>query len=307
MNIKKLSAIILSLVLIFSLTACQKNDKSESTQDETSVKSSQELSSEKADKEVNEAVSDEAQTDDSSTISSDKGTSENGDSEEKENSPDSSPVSTTKSNESDNPAEWSKEKVIDFYKKAAKKSESKVKSSQSIKLKKISVNNGEYEGLFEFITPIMSKLLANNSKDKDGITGGYKKLVASDAASAKAYKTGNNIAIEMVMREQVSGLRDDALEGSVGHAITAVGDISVVTDQLKDLGLPLELSDRDSKIYYTKPIVKVLINSKGEIVNGTWRYTVDISINNYKAFGKAVETTSVVMENTITVNGGFRK
>ena len=153
----------------------------------------------------------------------------------------------------------------------------------------------------------MSKLLANNSTEKDGITGGYKNLSVSDVASAKAYKVGNNIAIEMVMKDQISGAQEDALSGSVGHAITAVGDISVVTQQLTDLGLPLEISEKDTKIYYTKPVVKVLIDKNGEIINGTWSYTVEISLNNYKAFGKTVNTTSVIMDNTITVNGGFKK
>lgn len=151
----------------------------------------------------------------------------------------------------------------------------------------------------------MSKLLANNSKETAGVTGGYNNLKASDIATAKAYKVGGNTAIEMVMHEQVTGPSDDALSGSVGHAITAVGDIGAVVKQLKDLGIPLELSEKDTKIYYTKPVVKVLINSDDEIIKGTWKYTVEIRMDNYKAFGKDVETTSVIMDNTITVNGGF--
>ena len=34
-------------------------------------------------------------------------------------------------------------------------------------------------------------------------------------------------------------------------------------------------------------------------------FTVDINMNNYKVFGTAVNSTSVVMENVITLNGGF--
>jgi hypothetical protein len=51
----------------------------------------------------------------------------------------------------------------------------------------------------------------------------------------------------------------------------------------------------------------VLIDGNGKIVNGTWIYIVDINMNNYKAFGKMVESTSVVMKNEITLNGGFDK
>jgi hypothetical protein len=67
------------------------------------------------------------------------------------------------------------------------------------------------------------------------------------------------------------------------------------------MGLPLEISEEDTKIYYTNPVVKVVVNSNGEIVSGTWSYTVEISMNNFKAFGQNVAKASIVMENTITL------
>lgn len=281
MNIKRILAIILSAFMMFSLNACNGNSEVDVLEENSTTDVSEDVSVVVSDNITAQTTLPSAEV--------------------------SETYADVTTENFDDPAAWTKEQIIDAYKNAAKKSNSKVKSEQGIELKNISVNNGEYEGVFDFIMPIMSKLLANNSTEKDGITGGYNNLVASDVASAKAYKVGNNIAIEMVMKEQVSGAREDALSGSVGHAITAVGDIGVVTKQLKDLGLPIEISEKDTKIYYTNPTVKVLINSNGEIINGTWRYTVDINLNNYKAFGKAVDTTSVVMDNIITVNGGFKK
>ena len=286
MKFKRAFSFFLSFILIISLVACNGNDNKDISED-NSEKNTTEI--------FDKIIEDETTADISSIDISDK--SDLTQAEE----------TIASENEIENISEWSKEQIVEVYKNAAKKSNSSAKSAQSINLKNISVNNGQYEGLFEFITPIMSKLLANNSTDKDGITGGYINLTSADVAQAKVYKMGNNIAIELVMLEQTSGANDDALSGSVGHAITAVGDIGEVVQQLTDLGLPLEISEKDTKIYYTNPVVKVLINSDGEIVSGTWRYTVEISLNNYKAFGKAVETTSVVMDNIITVNGGFKK
>ncbi|MEE0980464.1 MAG: hypothetical protein U0K91_02170, partial [Acutalibacteraceae bacterium] len=85
-----------------------------------------------------------------------------------------------------------------------------------------------------------------------------------------------------------------------------VGDIGAVAKQLEDK-LPLEINYNETKIYYTNPTVKVLIDPNGKIVNGTWQYTVDIRLNNYKAFGQPVDSTSIVMVNTLTLNGGFKK
>ena len=201
----------------------------------------------------------------------------------------------------DDPANWSTKRIVTEYKNAAKKSHSTVKSSQNIALKKISVNDGEYDKAFSFITPIIAKFLESNSTEKDGITGGFENLTTKDVSTAKAYKNGNDTVIEMVMLDQTSGPREDALSGSVGHAITAVGDISTVVKDLSDRGLPLELCEEETFIYYTNPVIKVTINENGEIINGTWSYTVEISMNNFKAFGQTVEKGSVIMENTITV------
>lgn len=290
MKFKALSSLFLTFALTFLLVSCDDKKEVDVTSNNTSTKSDEFVSGDYHSEAYVELGTTET------VLVSTAQNEENG-----------VTIPTATSADIADPSAWSIEQIIEAYKDSAKKSDSKVKSEQSISLKSISVNNGEYEGLFEFITPIMSKLLANNSTEKDGITGGYKNLSVSDVATAKAYKVGNNIAIEMVMKDQISGAKEDALSGSVGHAITAVGDISVVTQQLTDLGLPLEISEKDTKIYYTKPVVKVLIDKNGEIINGTWSYTVEISLNNYKAFGKTVNTTSVIMDNTITVNGGFKK
>lgn len=278
MNLRKITALLLVLAVLFSISACKKY---EHVKDSESTTAAEDVFT----TEVEETI--QAET----TI----------------------PAETTQSISeealatADDPSLWNAEQIVEFYKSAAKESHSVAKSAHGIELKKISVNNGQYEGLFEFITPIMSKLLANNSEDKDGITGGYDNLVPSDIASVKAYKSGNNTVVEMVMKNQVSGPREDALSGSVGHAITAVGDIGQVVTQLTDLGLPLELSEKDTKIYYTNPTVKVVIDDNGKIINGTWKYTVEIRMDNFKAFGKSVETASVIMDNTLSVGGGFEK
>lgn len=218
-------------------------------------------------------------------------------------------ISTTASDStrSDDPSLWSKAEIIEFYKAAAKKSDKNIKTQQLITLKDVSINNGQYEGVIDFVMPIMSKLLENNSTEKEGITGGYNNLIETDVKSAKAYKVGKNTAIEMVMVNQTDGAKADLNSGTVGHAISVVGDITVVTDQLNDLGLPIKISEKDTKIYYTNPAVRVIIDENGNIVCGTWGYTVEISLNNYIVAKSPVDSTSVIMDNIITFNGGFKK
>ncbi len=296
MNFKRFLALALSVLTVFSLAACGKNEEPEIPQESTTTTTTD------VSEDVTSDIPDEITDTTATSVDASETTSTEPSSDVEESSTVTAVNATTKV--SDNPSEWTKQQIIDTYKKAANKTHSSVKSQHSIEIKSIKVNDDE---LPSFVQSIMKTLLKNNSTEKDGITGGYNNLVASDVASAKAYKNGSALVIEMTMNKQTAGPNEDANSGSVGHAITAVGDISVVTKQLADLKLPLDLNEKETKIYYTNPTVKVLIDPNGKIVNGTWQYTVDIRLNNYKAFGQPVDSTSVVMLNTLTVNGGFKK
>ncbi len=275
MMLKKFAAIMLSIMFVFTFVSCKDDVKSDVPETDTTTVAAEEKTN------PDESRETEVVTEISEEITQ------------------SIPAETTLF--ADDSAEWTTAQIVEFYKNAASKTTATAKSYREITLKDVSINNGEYESAINFIMPIMSKLISNNSEEVDGITGGFKNLTESDVASAKVYKSGNNTVVEMVMKKQVSGPREDANSGSVGHAITAVGDIGQVVTQLTDLGLPLELSDDDTKIYYTNPTVKVTVDGNGKIVSGTWKYTVEISMNNYKAFGKDVKSTSVIMDNKITL------
>ena len=198
---------------------------------------------------------------------------------------------------------WSKAKIVEEYKNAAIKSSASVKSQQKIIMKDLKINGGENEKMMSFIKSIITKFLESNSTEINGITGGYENLVVDDVSSASACKSGEGVAIEMTLCEQTSGTKEDENSGSVGHAISTIGDISDIVKDLNDRGLSLELSanEEDTKIYYTNPTINVVINDNGEIVSGTWKCTVTISMDNLKAFGKDVENVTIVMDNTITL------
>lgn len=304
MKIKRYISVVITLLIVISLSACKGNDDAPVSQESTTL----------TDTVINETVAESVMNTEitvsdvtaSATTSQQvfASTTETVTVEEVivstevQTEAQTEPETTEKI---DDPADWSTKKIVEEYKKAAQKSNSTAKSNQSITIEKISVNDGEYENVMSFIKTIISKFLESNSTEKDGITGGFENLVAADVSSAKAYKSGNDTVIEMTMVEQTSGPKEDANSGSVGHAITAVGDISVVVKDLSDRGLPLELSEDETYIYYTNPTVKVTVNENGEIISGTWQYTVEISMNNFKAFGQNVNKASIIMLNTITV------
>ena len=291
MNIKRCLTLVMTLLIVFSLSSCKGTEDTSLTQESTTIINDY----------VNETVAESVANSDAtiSDIATEQVTQLT--TQSAESTVVSTQTQTTTTETFDDPANWSTKRIVSEYKKAAKKSNSTAKSTQSIAIKDMSVNDGEYENAMSFIKTIISKFLVSNSTEKDGITGGFENLVPEDISSAKAYKSGEDTVVEMTMVEQTSGVNEDANSGSVGHAITTVGDISVVVKDLADRGLPLELSEDETYIYYTNPTVKVTINENGEIISGTWQYTVEISMNNFKAFGHNVEKASIVMGNTITV------
>lgn len=280
---KRISLLVFTVLIIMSLTACRNDGKTDIPQEALTSSISEELT---------DAVLNNLQiTESASTVINTELTKTTA----------ATPLSTEASTAVTNA------EIVDLYKKTAQKSNPTVKSEQKITLSDISINNGQFGSGMKFVKSIISVFLNNNSKETNGITGGYANLNEADVREAKIYKVGSNTAIEMVMHEQTDGANSNSLGGSVGHAISTVGDIGVVTAQLNDLGLPIEISEKDTTIHYTKPTVKVLIDPNGKIIKGTWSYTVEIRLNNYKVGGTTVDNTSVIMDNLITVNGGFNK
>lgn len=212
---------------------------------------------------------------------------------------------TEPSSLSTNPEEWSTEEIVAFYKSAAVKSFDKTKSTQTMVLNEMIVNDGDgtLAKAVELAMPFISDALEKNSKEFDGITGGFNNLVVSDVQSAKAYKSGKYTVVEMRMKEQTDGVHGDMYSGTVGHAISVVGDLSVVQDEFPMFEIDFENSD--FKLRYINPVLKVKINKDGIIEKGTWSYTVEIDVRNLKIEFITVDHGYGKVDYDITVGGGF--
>lgn len=237
---------------------------------------------------------------------SDDGT---GDSQQNDNTQQSGNQDNTQV--SNDPTKWTTAQIVEAYKHAAAKTHPNVKSQQMMTLRDNSLKApGIDDWLVDFSEGVMKKALNNNSKQIDGLTGGHQNLKVSDVKSARAYKSGNNIVIEMLMKEQIDDGAGDMYSGTVGHAISVVGDIDVVVGQFSGLGMKGEIADKDCKLHYKNPIAKVAIDKNGRIINGTWSYYTDITLNNLSvtAIGMTVpvKQATAIVDFAVTLNGGFK-
>ncbi|MBQ8015882.1 MAG: hypothetical protein IJ264_06845 [Clostridia bacterium] len=213
---------------------------------------------------------------------------------------------------SDDPSTWTDEQIVEFYKAAAARSKTKVKSKEAKVINEISVNNGDgFIGkVVDWATPFLEDALKDSITEFDGITGGYENLSVSDTASTKAYKSGEYTVIEMTLKEQTDGAHGDRFSGTVGHAISVVGDLSVVADALPMFNV--DFDNADIKLRYANPKLKVKINKDGIIEKGTWSYTVNVIIAELVASADAFPSIVITIEDAygsvgyvITTGGGF--
>ena len=281
---KKTIALITVFVLLFSFAACKKDDNTKTT---TRNMQQQEIV-------VHETVTDE----NGELVTDSHGETVTVTEIHTE-------LITEPQSLSGNPEEWTIDEIVAYYKSSALKSHGTAKSTQTMTLTEMVVNNGDgtLAKAVEFVTPFMTNALENNSTEIDGITGGFNNLVASDVKSARAYKSGNYTVIEMTMKEQTDGLHGDTYSGTVGHAISVVGDISVVQEELPMFDI--DFDNADFSMHYMNPILKVKINEDGIIEKGTWSYTVEIDLKNLKVEFVTVDTGYGKVDYVITVGGGF--
>ncbi len=295
---KKIVAILLVLSMMFAFVACKNDENIDPTETNPEVQTDdQAANSDDVEPEVStdeDASNEESTTGDAEEPSTDKNT----ENEEETETVTSKPLS-------DDPAEWSKDEIVAFYKQAAVKSHPTAKSSQTMVLNKLVVNDGD--GALNFflnmIKPVIDTALKNNTTSYNGLTGGFTKLVPSDVKSAKAYKQGKYTVIELTMVEQTDGLYGDAQEGTVGHAINVLGNVADAVEQFPDFDI--KYKEADIKVHYTEPTVKVRINDKGIIEKGTWRYVSDIYIRHLEVSGIMINKADAEIEYVIVVGGGF--
>ncbi len=300
---KKLLAILLTLSLMFVFVACGGNGDETPTTDTNQENTTDDQAVNSGDVDV-EPSTDENTSDEPSTEenTSDEPESDKADDKE-DNKEDES--ATQKEEVPADPSKWSKEQIVEYYKQSAIKTHPTATSSQTMELQKMVINDGD--GALNFfvnmIKPAIKTVIKNNAISYNGITGGFENLVPSDVKSAKAYKQGNYTVVELYMVEQTDGIYGDSQSGTVGHAISVLGNIATAVEQFPQF--EIKYKEADIKVRYANPTVKVKINEKGIIEKGTWSYVADCSFKHLEISGIMVDKAEADIKYVITVGGGF--
>lgn len=294
---KKITAILMTLLMLFAFASC--NSKEPQTENKTEIVTNN----------AGEAVTD-ASGETVTKLVEEKTEENSAAVTEGTTAPETTLAPVTAP--SADPSEWTNEEIVEFYKAAAIRSKTKVKSTEYKNLEEMVVNDGDglLGKLVEWSTPFLIKALEDSQVEFDGITGGYEKLEVTDAKSVKAYKSGEYTVIEMTMKEQTDGMHGDRYGGTVGHAISVVGDISSVEEALAEW-FDIDFENAKITLRYTEPTLRVRINKDGIIEKGTWSYVIKIDVSNLHVAAVRLPIEAMVdsaygtVGYVITVGGGF--
>lgn len=284
---KKIIAIILATVLVFSFAACKKTDKNPDTTAAADAQTSEQAGDVTGEETSSEAASDEGSTSDETDAVKP--------SENKTPSGGSTVTPSKDLNTNDAAA------CIKAYQAAIAKTKQFKSGKQSMSLKGEITASGFLGAIFKVAQDRIAKALSKNSKDRTDIPGNPSGMKASHMKSASAVTDGNYTTITFNVKDQTQGPKESNHAGSVGCAVGTLGDVDRA---IKELGLKVDYKDGKIELTYTNCKVVVKIdNTTGKIVEGSWVYDVNVYANGIKVSGVSVNNLKGIVVFSYTAKG----
>ncbi|MBQ7653541.1 MAG: hypothetical protein IJS17_00530 [Clostridia bacterium] len=179
---------------------------------------------------------------------------------------------TTVETDPDDPSTWTVSQIVGFYKTAAEKTEkSGCRSKQTMEMVSLEGAPAMFKGTIE-------KAINSNSKEFDGLTGGYENLSESNLQLATARKNGANVILTMIAKDQTDGVSGKEGEGTVGHLVYVIDGVDQV---LKETGMTGSFPEGSARLDYKHAYANnIVVNTQtGLIENGEWGYDVFVYLN----------------------------
>jgi len=177
-----------------------------------------------------------------------------------------------------------KAEVLAYYNAALAKSKN-TKCTQTMRLVDGSLGgDGAVGAILKVLEPAAKNALAKNSHERDNLPGQPDKypLTVADVKSAKAVSSNGVTKIRIDLNQQVDGPNGDGDNG--GPVARGVGTLGSIDNALSEMGATLTDGRDTVKLTYNDAYIMVEINeSTGKITKGTWHQMTNIFIGNAKA------------------------
>ena len=275
---KRILALIMVLAMVFAFAACKGKDDGATTTDPSSA------GGEVIDNGDGSTVPADASAADSTDVSGDASEVSTDASGKPVEAPSQAAGSQGGSQGGSTPAAAKTvAEIVADYVKARKATKPAPAGKQTMVLG----NNGKITGdgatgsLFKVASPIINKVLQNNSTTTDYVpASSHSDLKASDVKSAKAIVSADGKYTDYIIyvKDQTDGPNGDSHNG--GPVARGVGTLGSIDEALKQLGAEFKSGKENVKLTYTNAYIFARVdNSTGKIINGTYHYLVKISIS----------------------------
>ncbi len=167
--------------------------------------------------------------------------------------------------------------IASFYETAARRTYN-VSATQFMSLNGDISGDGAIGAILTVLQPTIDQVLAENTYRTNSIPGaGVAPLYSSDIKSASAISNGGRTTVTIYLKEQVDGPDGDSNYG--GPVARGIGTLGSIDNVLNELGADIT-SGRDTvSLTYRDAYIRCVIdNETGEIVSGTWFWTVDVFV-----------------------------
>ena len=275
---KRILALIMVLAMVFAFAACKGKDDGATTTDPSSA------GGEVIDNGDGSTVPADASSADSTDVSGDASEVSTDASGKPVEAPSQAAGSQGGSQGGKTPAAAKTvAEIVADYVKARKATKPAPAGKQTMVLG----NNGKITGdgatgsLFKVASPIINKVLQNNSTTTDYVpASSHSDLKASDVKSAKAIVSADGKYTDYIIyvKDQTDGPNGDSHNG--GPVARGVGTLGSIDEALKQLGAEFKSGKENVKLTYTNAYIFARVdNSTGKIINGTYHYLVKINIS----------------------------
>ena len=257
---KKISALLMAVVLAFSLAACGGNDEPETTtQTPDTVETTE-----------NAVATTDVTAENTEAVTSEEATTVEAVTDEA--------VSEEETSEAQGLDLNDKQAVLDYYNAAVRKTDKDwPKGQQTMKLSRDITGDGALVGMFvKMVTPIAKLVLNNNSSETDWVPG-EGDLRLSDCESISATAKNGVVTVKIKLKSQVDGSDGDPHNG--GPVARGIGTLGSIDEALSQLGITLDEGRETVALTYKNAGLTANISEEtGKITSGTWKYTVDIHV-----------------------------
>lgn len=273
---KKILAVLLAVSMLFAFAACGGNDEPTTTTTEEDIFAGLE------DETVEDTV---ANTADDTTVAP---VSEDASAATEAASEAASAEETTAAETTAAPAGLNSSdvnEVLAYYNAAVAKTK-KITKTEKMSLKSEITGDGFLGTALAVLQPIIEDVVAKQGGTKEGnIPGandGALRLQAGDIAKAVASSKNGKTTIAIQLKDQVDG--PEAKDGeTVGPVSRGIGTLGNIDGALTELGASISEGRETVKLTYNNATIKVVIDeSTGKIVDGSWKYDINIDVASAK-------------------------